>query len=242
MTPYYQDDLVTIYHGDAEEVMATFPAASVSVVFTSPPYNRGDMSGGLANLAGGYRAHHDQMPHDEYVAWQRRVLSECWRLITDDGAIFYNHSPRIQNGELWLPTELNPGLPLRQVVIWDQVVGINWSPSFFLPLHEWVMVFAKSDWRLASRSASNAGDVWRIRVEVPKSGRPKHPAAFPLRLPQTALSALTPGVVLDPFMGSGTTLEAAKSLGRKSIGIELDESYCEMAANRVRQETLGLSA
>ena len=242
MTPYYSDNLVTLYHGDAEEVMASLPPESVSVVFTSPPYNRGDMSGGLANLAGGYRAHHDQLPHAEYVAWQRRVLSECWRLIAPDGAIFYNHSPRIQGGELWLPTELNPGLPLRQIVIWDQVVGINWSPTFFLPLHEWVMVFAKPEWRLASRSASTVGDVWRIRVEVPKSGRPKHPAAFPLRLPQTALSALAPGVVLDPFVGSGTTLEAAKSLGRKVIGIELDEAYCEMAAKRCSQETLGLSA
>lgn len=238
--PYYSDGLVTLYHGDALEVMSALPVGSIDTVFTSPPYNRGDMTGGHANIPGGYRVHDDQMPHADYVTWQRTVLLAAWNLLTDTGAIFYNHSPRVQNGVVWLPTELNPGLPLRQIVVWDQVVGVNWSPSFFLPMYEWVMVFAKPAFRLASRSASTAGDVWHIRVETGKSGRPKHPASFPVQLPQTALSALAPGVVLDPFVGSGTTLVAAASLGRRAIGIELDERYCEMAAERLSQGVLGL--
>ncbi|RYD47155.1 MAG: site-specific DNA-methyltransferase [Verrucomicrobiaceae bacterium] len=218
--------------------MASLEPESIDVVFTSPPYNRADMKGGHANLAGGYATYTDDMSHADYVGWQQAVLRSCWDLLSENGAIFYNHKPRVQNGELWLPLELNPGLPLRQIIVWDYVVGINWTPTHFMPLHEWVMLIAKPGFGLISRSASTAGDVWRIRVEVPNSGRPKHPAAFPLDLPQTALSAIPAGTVLDPFVGSGTTLLAAKNLGWKAIGIEMDEQYCEIAARRLAQDSL----
>jgi len=236
--PYYADDAVTIYHGDCRDVLPTLD--SIDYVFTSPPYNRGDMSGGLANLAGGYGEYEDQMPLDEYEEWQRETLTTLWALLTDTGAIFYNHKPRIQNGEAWLPLVLNPGLPLRQIIVWDKVIGANWSPSHFMPLHEWVMVFAKPAFALSDRSASHAGDVWHITVE--SSDRPDHPAPFPLRLPRTALAALNPGVVLDPFMGSGTTLRAAKDTGHTAIGIDTSERYCEMAAKRCAQEVLDFGA
>ena len=241
MTPYYSDDAVTIYHGDARDVLSQL--SPVDVVFTSPPYNRGNMSGGLANLSGGYASYDDEMPWPDYLAWQRQTLTDCWNLLTSEGVIFYNHKPRIQEGEVWLPLELNPGLPLRQIIIWHQVVGVNWNASFFIPTHEWLMMFAKPAFRLASRSASNAGDVWRIRTETSKSGREDHPASFPLKLPTTALAALPVGrSVLDPFMGSGTTLRAAKDCGHKAIGIELDERYCEIAAKRMSQEVLDFGA
>ena len=68
----------------------------------------------------------------------------------------------------------------------------------------------------------------------------EHPAPFPLSLPLKAISATTATTVLDPFMGSGTTLRAAKDLNRKAIGIELSERYCEVAAKRLAQGTLDL--
>lgn len=240
MEPYYDDGAVTIYHGDCRDVLPALVAGSIDYVFTSPPYNRGDMSGGLANLEGGYGEYADVMPQGEYEDWQRETLRVCWSLLSDRGAIFYNHRPRIQEGEAWLPFCLNPGLPLRQIIIWDRIVGINWSPSFFMPMHEWLMLFAKPAFRLTSRAASHVGDVWRVRVEVPNSGRPDHPAAFPLALPRKALAAVAPGVVLDPFCGSGTTLRAAKDNGHVAIGIDTDERYCEIAANRCAQEVLAV--
>ncbi len=233
--PYYQDDAVTIYHGDCREILPAL--GPVDYVFTSPPYNRGDMSGGLANLDGGYASYDDQMPPEDYDAWQRLTLLQCWHLLADSGAIFYNHRPRVQNGEVWLPLSLNPGLPLRQIIVWDRAIGANWSPGFFLPTHEWIMLFAKPAFALSSRSASNASDVWRITVEGADK-RPDHPAPFPLALPRTALAALHPGVVLDPFMGSGTTLRAAKDTGHRAIGIEIEERYCEIAVSRLAQEVL----
>jgi site-specific DNA-methyltransferase (adenine-specific) len=237
MKPYYVDDAVTIYHGRAEEVLPQLGTETVGLVVTSPPYNLGDMEGGLANLAGGYESYADQLPHGDYVRWQRDILTECWRVITNEGAIFYNHKPRIRDGILWTPLELNPGLPLRQIIIWARTIGVNWSETFFMPMHEWVMLFAKPGFRF-SKSVSHHGDVWRMPPEPDRS----HPAPFPVGLPSRAIQTATLSTVLDPFMGSGTTLVAAKSLNRPSIGIEIEERYCEIAARRCSQEVLGLSA
>lgn len=235
MNPYYDDGTAVIYHADSRDVLPRLDP--VDYVFTSPPYNRGDMNGGLANLDGGYASYHDEMPPALYKEWQQHTLLRCWEILTETGAIFYNHRPRIQDGQAWLPLELNPGLPLRQIIIWDRNIGANWSPSFFLPVHEWIMLFSKPAFVLSSRSASNVSDVWRIPVEGSTS-RPDHPAPFPLALARTALAALHPGTVLDPFMGSGTTLRAAKDTGHRCIGIEIDERYCEVAATRLAQEVI----
>lgn len=237
-TPYYDDGAVTIYHGRCEDVLPSLP--DVDVVFTSPPYNRGDMSGGLANLAGGYASYEDELPAAEYEEWQRDILRMCWDRLSERGAIFYNHRPRIQDGVAWLPLVLNPGLPLRQIIVWDRNIGANWSPSFFMPVHEWIMVMAKPEFALTDRSASHAGDVWRIGVEG-AGKRPDHPAPFPVELPRRALAAIPPGLVLDPFMGSGSTLRAAKDTGHRAIGIEIDERYCELAAERMGQEVLAVA-
>ena len=240
MKPYYQDDLVTIYHGDALDVLVATEEL-VGGVMTSPPYNLGDMSGGYANLDGGYASYTDQMPHAEYVAWQRALLSQCWRLLRDDGAIFYNHKPRIRDGLLWTPLDLNPGLPLRQIIIWARGGGMNWSETHLVPAHEWVMLFAKPRFRF-SKTTSNVGDVWSVQ-QTGGAERMGHPAPFPLGLARRAVDLIAEandGAILDPFAGSGTTLLAAKEAGRRAIGIEIEERYCEIAATRCSQEVLGL--
>lgn len=233
MNPYYQDESVTLYKGDCMDVLPQI--SGVGLVFTSPPYNLGDMSGGLANLSGGYRSYADRMGDRQYVAWQQDVLEASWNTLADDGAIFYNHKPIVRDGTVTLPTRLNPGLPLRQIVIWYRQMGVNWAPGHFLPVHEWLMILAKPDWRLRDKSASHASDVWPVR---PDMGKNEHPAPFPIQLPQMAIAATTDGVVLDPFAGSGTTLRAAKDAGRRSIGVEMDERYCDLIATRLSQEVL----
>jgi len=241
MDPYYSDDAVTIYHGDCLDIL---PALSgVDLFFTSPPYNLGTSTGGIhagslaaVKLADGYASYGDDMPQDEYDEWQREVVALMWAALSDTGAIFYNHKPRSMDGTMVLPTIYGEGLPLRQVVIWNRDTGLNFSPTFFLPKCEWIMVWAKPDWALTSRSASQAGDVWTIRPEHSQ----RHPAPFPLALPTRAIVATTAALVCDPFMGSGTTLRAAMDLGRKAIGIDVDERYCEIAAERLGQQVLAL--
>lgn len=235
--PYYQDDHCTIYHGDNREILPEL--SDVGLVLTSPPYNLngdGNKSGGsyFPNLADGYATHGDNMPHAEYVAWQHEVLSMLWATLADDGAIYYNHKPRVGGERVRLPLELVPDeLPIRQIITWDRGSGFNRQFTYYVPAYEWVLLIAKPAFRTNTRSID---DVWRIPFET--GG--EHPAPYPLSLALRAIGSTDAKLIVDPFMGSGTTLRAAKDLNRKAIGIELDERYCEIAAKRMAQEVLAL--
>lgn len=243
-----------LWLGDCLEVMASL-SERVDMVFTSPPYNLGNTSGGGfpgkkmghyspdagmkkrggggkwggGQLATGYGLHDDAMPHAAYVEWQHAVLRSCWGLLSDRGAIYYNHKPRVLDGELVTPLDYNPGLPLRQVVVWARAGGVNFSPAFYLPTHEWIAIFAKQEFRLRDKAASGVGDVWY----VPQQSGTEHPAPFPVALPARALETTTAKTVLDPFMGSGTTGVAAIQAGRRFVGIELEPRWFELACRRI---------
>lgn len=255
LDPYYEDELVTLFCGDNSEVMPQLDP--VDLIFTSPPYNLGVSSGGGLHsyaleerkdgkkfakgkwtgggLAGGYEAHDDAMPIEEYEAWQHAFLHAAWTQLTPTGAIFYNHKPRVQNGELWTPLRVVPAIAtLRQIVIWARAGGVNFNATHYLPTHEWILVLAPAAFRLKSKEASGVGDVWR----VPQEAKTEHPAPFPVGLPARAIESVAPTSVLDPFCGSGTTLVAAKAAGVKSIGIELSERYCDIAVRRLAQGVL----
>lgn len=233
----------TLILGDCLDQMAKLPAKSIDLIFTSPPYNLGTTTGGglkgagihgqwvNAQIANGYTGFGDKMPKVEYIQWQKHVLEACWRLLSDEGAIYYNHKPRVQDGILWTPLELNPGLPVRQIVIWKRSGGINFSPSFYLPTHEWIIIFAKPKFRLRDRSASGAKDVW----EVPQEMHNTHPAPFPVALPRIALETTMAQTILDPFMGSGSVGVACAELNRDFIGIEKEPAYFQQAETRINQ-------
>lgn len=238
LTPYYADEHVTLYHGSNLDVLPQL--SDVGVVLTSPPYNlrsEGHSGSGSewADLRDGYASHGDDMPHEEYRAWQQAVLGWCWRALTPDGVIFYNHKQllsREPDRAVRLPFELVPdGIPLRQVITWDRGSGMTRTHCHYVPRFEWVLVLAPEPFRTNTLVLD---DVWRIPFETDS----EHPAPFPLKLATTAIGSTSAGTVLDPHAGSGTTLVAAKSLGRKAIGIELDERYCELAAQRLAQGVL----
>lgn len=246
----------TLYLGDCMEVMPE--VGTVQTVITSPPYNIGSTTGGgkqrtghyasdakmgarggqgkwsrskqSGGLGNGYASYSDNMPHDEYVNWQKSFLACCWETLSDEGAIYYNHKPRILNGVLVTPFAYLPDLPVRQIVVWARAGGINYSPSYYVPTHEWIVVLAKPGFRLRDQSASGVGDVWRI----PQERNEHHPAPFPLRLPAQIIETTKVGVVLDPFMGSGTTGIACAKAGRPFVGIEKDEGYFETACRLIR--------
>src|SRR5487761_1001343 len=222
-------DSVTLYLGDCRELIPT--VGKVDMIITSPPYNLagapwphlghwkpGDSPGGKSKWRNGsdgsggvlYGKHKDDMPHADYVAWQRSVLLQCWEQLSDIGAIYYNHKPRPIGGRLWLPLELNPDLPLRQIITWARSGGMNFNPTHYVPTYEWVLLLAKPAFRLRDRSASGAGDVWSISQRTD----PDHPAPFPLDLPMRILETVAPGRVMDPFMGSGTVGVASVKRGR----------------------------
>lgn len=221
----------TLYLGDCLEILPTLP--KVELAFTSPPYNLGRQSGAYANMRDGYLSHADDMEDTEYVAWQKAVISSLWQLTEPFGAIFYNHKAIIRDGAALLPTRLLPDTcRLRQQIIWNRKVGMNWSPSHFCPQHELILLIAHDGFRLKSRGASSPGDVWDIGIEARDHG---HPCSFPVALPALAVGATAATSIIDPFMGSGTTGVACAQLGRKFIGIEIDPQYFDIACQRIEQ-------
>lgn len=231
---------VELYCGDCLEVLPTLEAGSIEIGVTSPPYNLGEGmedKGGLRvghagskwgddKLRGGYGEHDDAMPYPEYIAWQRNVLDELWRICS--GAIFYNHKPRLVKRQLRLPTDI-VHLPLRQIIIWDRGSGFNCMSGAYMPVSEWIVLCAKPDWSLRHKSASALGDVWRMLPSVDR----EHPASFPIELPLNAIETSGARSIIDPFMGAGTAGVAAARLGRSFTGIELNPKFFDLACRRI---------
>lgn len=229
--------------GDAVEVMKKLPDSSIDLAVTSPPYNLKNSTGnGMkdgrggkwanAALQKGYSNYDDCMPHDKYVAWQRQCLEEMMRTLKDTGAIFYNHKWRVQDGLLQDRQDIVHGFPVRQIIIWRRKGGINFNKGYFLPTYEVIYLIAKKKFTLAPK-ANALGDVWEFNQEM----KNPHPAPFPVQLIERIIGSTKAQIVLDPFMGSGTTAIAAKNLGRDYIGIEISPEYCELAENRIKTGT-----
>jgi modification methylase len=220
--------------------MKQMPDQSVDLVVTSPPYNLKNSTGNgmkdgrggkwsKAALMNGYEEHNDNMPHDEYVAWQKECLREMLRVTKDSGAIFYNHKWRVQGGLLQDRHDIVDEFPVRQIIIWKRAGGFNFNPGYFVPTYEVIYMIAKPKFRLA-KGANSFGDIWEFTQEMKNT----HPAPFPVKLIERIISSTEAQLVLDPFMGSGTTAIAALNLGRNYIGIDLSKKYCDSADERIR--------
>ena len=227
--------------GDAVNIIKQIPDGSVDLVITSPPYNLKNSTGnGMkdgrggkwanAALQKGYSHHNDCMAHDKYVKWQRDCLKEMFRIIPDSGAIFYNHKWRVQAGLLQDRQDIVSGFPVRQIIIWKRKGGLNFNPGYFLPTYEVIYLIAKPKFKLACK-ANSYGDVWEFTQEMKND----HPAAFPVSLIDRIISSTDAKIVLDPFMGSGTTAISAINFNRDYIGIELSPEYCGMAEERIKK-------
>jgi len=224
MKPYYEHKGITIYHGDCRDILPGLPA---DVIVTDPPYG--------------------VTCHD----WDRIVHASEWMVCPC--AISTATEP--------YATELinSSPLPFKFDLVWIKTITSNAVNAKRMPMrrHERVLVFGKYEWNPAKRKRtpeemSRLNKTQRKTMEFAtpdsvldfdsvncRSGeRTKHPSQKPVELMRWLISSLSFGLVLDPFMGSGTTLRAAKDLGRQAIGIEIEEKYCEIAAKRLSQEVL----
>ena len=240
-----EDFINKIFCGDSLTVMRQMPDNCIGLAVTSPPYNLKNSSGNgmSANtksgkwagnpLQNGYSHYSDNIPNDEYADWQHDCLKEMYRLIKEDGAIFYNHKWRVQNGLIQDRKDIIRDLPVRQIIIWRRKGGFNFNPGYFLPTYEVIYLITKPKFKLAPK-ANACGDIWEFTQEM----KNKHPAPFPVALIERVISSTKAEIILDPFMGSGTTAIAALRLKRKFIGIELSPYYCEMAQKRIEKEKI----
>jgi len=260
MQPYYQDKWVTIYHGDCRHILPQLqpllpqPNGKVDLVVTSPPYNKHSAqrrihhtdtwSGGGAAIS--YGKCNDDMPEAEYQEWQIEVINLCLATLSDKGSFFYNHKNRVTDYAMLSPLSwlLRTSAVIKQEIIWDRGMIVEVDKVRFYPKTE------RLYWLLRERvqpyfnpNSAHFTDVWSL---TPTQGgnRHNHAAPFPEELALRCIVAASPerGLVLDPFLGSGTTCFAAKKLNRYSIGIEIEERYCEIAARRCCQEVMELVA
>jgi site-specific DNA-methyltransferase (adenine-specific) len=184
--------------GDSLEVMKDIPDQSIDLVITSPPYNlaikktfgthitknwKGKSNNSKLQSIG-YDSHNDYMAEDKYIAWQKKILAECFRIIKNTGAIFYNHKWRVQKGLFQQRPEIVEGLPLRQIIIWKKAGGVNFNEGYFLPTYEVIYLIAKPQFKLPP-TINRYGDVW----EITQQKRSWHPAPFPLELAYRCVKA-----------------------------------------------------
>lgn len=231
MKPYYDRGGITIYHGDCREILPTL--GPVDHVITDPPYSEATHNGARSlvsdNRMGGSGDNAGRIAFDAVDAgFVRRVMAlaapERWTIASLD----WRHVGPLE----CLPPD---GMRFVRFGVWVKPDG---APQFTgdRPATGWeaIAILHKLGGKMRWNGGGNRA-VWTHNI-----AREEHPTAKPLSLLRELILLFTdPGeTILDPFGGSGTTLRAAKDLGRKAIGIELEEKWCEVAAERLSQEVL----
>jgi len=247
MKPYYQDSAVTIYHGDCREVMRSIEADSVDLLWTDPPYGHSNLDGDLQSarvgVKGGRKRAAEPIANDSALDMRAVVdamLKEAARILKPDCCCCCCGGGGPRPTFAWVANRMDEqGLEFFHSVIWYKTArgpGMGWR---FRRDHEMIMVSHRKGGRLAW--ADSAPAISNIQRFAPPNNR-LHPNEKPLDLVLQFIASTTSpgGLVLDPFMGSGTTLRAAKDLGRRAIGIELEERHCETAASKLSQEVFSL--
>lgn len=219
--PYYEDSMVTIYHGECREI---FPMLPRGLVVSDPPYNVGYHYDGYA----------DDLSDLEYHEMLRMVCPPPCVLIhyaEDLCAIAFTLHKIPDKMVAWV----YPSNTARQ---WRGVAWWGCKPDFTKDGQDYRN---PTDKRIAERIANGERarlyDWWEIdQVKNIGAEKTDHPCQIPLSLMLRIIGITSAELIIDPFLGSGTTLRAAKDAGRKAIGIERNERYCEIAAKRMGQE------
>ena len=237
----------TIVHSDVLAVDALLDL-SVDLIVTSPPYN----------LSIDYNEYDDSSEYQSYMDFSAKWLAKCFKWLKDDGRMCLN-VPLDTNYKGHHPvgadlTKLaqRVGFQYYTTIIWNKghragsTAWGSWlsaSAPCVIPRVELILVLYKTDWKKYNTGKSTitkeefldwVSGVWTFPGET--RNRNEHPAPFPVTLPERCIKLFSYAgdVVLDPFMGSGTTLLAATCNQREAIGIDIDEAYCELADKRLR--------
>lgn len=215
--PYYADDLVTLYLGDCREVTAWL---SADVLVTDPPYGRG--WGQHGNYNGG-KAH-------------KGIAGDSDTGTRDSALTLWGERPGVVFGSFYAPQPA----AMRHVLVFRKPPDSGAIGSTTGYRRDVEPIFLTGPWpqrpvartSLITSNATNQGNPWGV------SARYGHPHAKPVDVMEGLIGACPPGVIADPFAGSGSTLVAARNQGRAAIGVEIDERYAEAAARRLSQGVL----
>ncbi len=234
METYAQNEDYKLYLGDVIEVLKQIPSESVDMIFTSPPYNV-DLSNSKGDFKLQYDNWEDNLKYEDYCKWQIDVLNECYRIVKNEGFLFYNHKDKFKDEEYRNPIEilLKTKWKIRQNIIWYRKKCFNYTTGAYGDMYENIYFMYKNKIPKIKTNHSILGDVWEINVEQ----KNEHPAPFPLELPLRAIYSIFDDeegkTIMDIFNGSGTTGVASLLLNHKYIGIDISEKYLKMTKKRL---------
>jgi len=236
-----------------DDVLLTdeIPKESVDLIVTSPPYN--------VNIK--YNTHNDQISYTEYLEFSYKWLSRCFEWLKDDGRLCLNIPlDKNKGGQQSVGADLTTlakkiGYKYHSTIIWNEgnisrrTAWGSWlsasAPYVIAPV-ELILILYKDKWKKNTKKESDitkdefidwTNGLWTFPGQS-KKGAGGHPAPFPVELPKRCIKLFSyvGDVVLDPFMGSGSTMIAAILNNRKALGVDIDDEYCEIAKKRILEE------
>lgn len=240
-----------ISHGDCLKLFKSIPNDSVDCVFADPPFN----------LNKKYNSHVDNLLDTEYLEWCKLWINECLRVLKDNGFIFLHNIPKWLT---FYANFLNYKAVFRHWISWDAMTAP--MGKTLQPAHYGILFYSKTNDRSKFKEIRYphkrdrkgvlikdyggkknilhpfgplCSDVWTDIHRIRHSKyRDEHPCQLPIHLLERIILMGTEenDIILDPFIGTGTTALAAKRLGRNFIGFEKDEKYCEIANKKINSE------
>lgn len=245
--PYFQENSICIYNADILRTNCV-KEGTIDLIVTSPPYNVGIK----------YNSHDDKMSYKQYLSFTREWLDKCYRLIKDDGRFCLNIPlDKNKGGQQSVCADITTiakqvGWKYHSTIIWNEqnisrrTAWGSWlsasAPYVIAPV-EVIVILYKYSWKKVSGSRKSdiskkefmdwTNGVWTFTGE--SKTRVGHPAPFPVELPRRCIKlfSFVGDTVLDPFLGSGSTLIACAITNRKGIGVEIDKNYCKLAKQRL---------
>lgn len=240
--PYYEADGIALYRGEALAVMADLPDASIDAVITDPPYCAGAISEAQRTRAAGQGLRSENIRKFGWfvgdnmgtagLTWLLRAIGvEALRVVKPTGSVLVFCDWRMMSA--LQPAIESSGLRFQNLVVWDKKhMGLGMG---FRARHELILHFTLGAPEYHDLGTANVLEAGRVTAD-----EREHQTQKPTHLLSQLIRVASPveGTVLDPFAGSGSTLVAARDLGRKAIGVELDEAHCDTAVKRLSQATL----
>ncbi len=216
---------IKLFNADFLELK--MPDSFVDLIITSPPYNIGI----------DYGIYNDNKTYKEYLEFSKKWLTKCFSILQDGGRICINIP--IDTRDRSLSADLTilakkTGFKYKGTIIWNKQNVKNKYTFVFSKNIELILIFYKKEWKGVKKEFKEwVNNIWTFAGENPK--RVNHPAPFPVEIPRRLIKMFSnmDDVILDPFLGSGTTLVACELLGRKGVGVEIDKKYFEIVKNRL---------
>jgi len=249
--PYFENDKISIFKEDILKIIA-IPENSIDLIITSPPYNV-DIH---------YNSHADNLTYDDYLEFTQKWIKKCFDLAKNEGRFLLNIPlDKNKGGQKSVGADITKiakdiGWKYHSTIIWNEgnisrrtAWGSFMSASapYVIAPVELILVLYKDNWKKTGGSRKNditkqefmdwTNGVWTFPGQS-KKGAGGHPAPFPIELPRRCIKLFSfiGDTVLDPFLGSGSTLIASYLHNRKGVGVDIDKDYCDIALRRLQQE------